>query len=95
MTIRVLALTMGMAVGLLASSAQADEGMWPFNNVPAATIKSQLGVDIDQAWLDKVRSSTVRLSGCTASFVSPDGMLLTNHHCVASCLSNLSTPQKT
>jgi hypothetical protein len=94
MTIRVLALTVGMAVGLLASSAHADEGMWPFNNVPAATIKSQLGVDIDQAWLDKVRSSTVRLSGCTASFVSPDGMLLTNHHCVASCLSNLSTPQK-
>jgi hypothetical protein len=94
MTIRVLALTVGMAVGLIALNAHADEGMWPFNNVPAATIKSQLGVDIDQAWLDKVRSSTVRLSGCTASFVSPDGMLLTNHHCIASCLSNLSTPQK-
>jgi hypothetical protein len=90
-TMRALLFTMGMSVGSLVC---ADEGMWPFDNVPTAAIKLQLGVAIDQAWLDKVRTSTVRLPGCTASFVSPDGLLLTNQHCIASCLSNLSTPQK-
>jgi len=91
MTMRVLAFMAGVTAAL---AAHADEGMWPFDNIPKATIKTQLGVDIDQAWLDKVRTATVRLAGCTASFVSPDGLLLTNHHCVANCLNNLSTPQK-
>jgi hypothetical protein len=73
--------------------AHADEGMWTFDNFPAARVKQLYGVDITPAWLDKVRLATVRLSGCTGSFVSPDGLILTNHHCVSQCLSQLSTPQ--
>lgn len=71
--------------------AMADEGMWPFDNFPATQVRQQHGVDITPAWLDRVRLATVRLAGCTASFVSPDGLLLTNHHCVASCLAQLSS----
>ena len=77
---------------LIASTVvHADEGMWTPDNFPAAMVRERLGVDITPEWLRHVRLATVRLSGCTASFVSPDGLMLTNHHCVASCLAQLST----
>src|ERR1700694_4298896 len=69
----------------------ADEGMWTFDNFPANTIKQRYGTDITPAWLDHVRLSTIRLTNCTASFVSPEGLILTNHHCVESCLAELSS----
>jgi len=74
--------------------AAADEGMWTVDNFPATAVKQKHGVEITPQWLEKVRLSTVRLSGCTASFVSPDGMILTNHHCVQSCLAQLSTKER-
>jgi hypothetical protein len=74
------------------SSAHADEGMWTFDNFPSAAVKAKYGVNIDQAWLDRVRESSVRLSsGCSASVVSDAGLVLTNHHCVRGCAQNLST----
>src|SRR5580692_12225377 len=71
--------------------ASADEGMWTFDNFPSGTVKQHYGADITPAWLDHVRLSTVRLTNCTASFVSPEGLILTNHHCVESCLAELSS----
>src|SRR6202171_2254120 len=74
--------------------ALADEGMWTFDNFPAAAVKQKYGVTIDQKWLDHVRASAVRLAGgCSASVVSPNGLVLTNHHCVAGCAQNLSSPE--
>jgi len=72
----------------------ADEGMWTVDNFPAAAIKQKHGVEVTPKWLERVRLSTVRLAGCTASFVSPDGMLLTNHHCVQACLGQLSSKER-
>ncbi len=74
--------------------AFADEGMWTFDNFPSNTVKQRYGADITPAWLDHVRLSTIRLANCTASFVSPEGLILTNHHCVESCLAELSTKDK-
>jgi hypothetical protein len=74
--------------------AFADEGMWTFDNFPRATVAQRYGTNIDQAWLDRVRLATVRLANCTASFVSAQGLLLTNHHCVDSCLAQNSTREK-
>jgi hypothetical protein len=71
--------------------AQADEGMWTHGNFPTALVRQRYNVEITPAWLDRVRLATVRLANCTASFVSPDGLMLTNHHCAASCLAQLST----
>ena len=79
-------------LSLPVSAAHADEGMWTFDAFPAAKMRADYGWAPDQAWLDKVRSAAVRLTGgCSASFVSGDGLILTNHHCVADCLQNLST----
>jgi hypothetical protein len=76
-----------------AAPALADEGMWTFDNFPAAAVKAKYGVVIDRAWLDHVQHAAVRLStGCSASVVSPDGLVLTNHHCVSDCAQDLSTP---
>jgi len=74
-----------------APPARADSGMWTFHDFPSELVSRQHGVDIDKAWLDRVRTSVIRLSNCTASFVSPDGLILTNHHCSESCLDEHST----
>jgi hypothetical protein len=73
--------------------AFADEGMWTFDNFPSSTVKQHYGADITPAWLDHVRLSTIRLTNCTASFISPAGLILTNHHCVESCLAELSSKE--
>jgi hypothetical protein len=74
-----------------ASSAQAEEGMWTFDNFPIARANATLGTTIDQAWLDRVRLSSVKFGGCSAGIVSAEGLVMTNNHCVASCVANLST----
>jgi hypothetical protein len=68
--------------------------MWTFDDFPAAAIKRSFGVDITPPWLEHVRLSTLRLTNCTASFVSSEGLILTNHHCVESCLAELSSKEK-
>jgi hypothetical protein len=73
---------------------RADEGMWTFHDFPLSKANSELKTRLDQAWLDRVRTSTVRIAGCTASFVSPQGLMLTNHHCVEGCLAELSNKDK-
>jgi hypothetical protein len=84
-----------LAATLLASPALADEGMWTFDAFPAARMQKDYGWAPDRAWLDRVQAAAVRLTGgCSASFVSKDGLILTNHHCVAGCASDLSSAQK-
>nr|XP_061810441.1 dipeptidyl-peptidase 7-like [Nerophis lumbriciformis] len=80
------------ALVALATPANADEGMWTLNNFPADRVAKKYGFSADQAWLDEVRLSSVRLAGgCSASFISKDGLVLTNHHCAHRCLEQLST----
>jgi hypothetical protein len=83
-----------LTVLLCSSAAFGDEGMWPFHGFPLEKANAALGTKLDQKWLDKVRTATVRLSNCTASFVSKDGLILTNHHCVEACLAELSSKDK-
>jgi V8-like Glu-specific endopeptidase len=81
-------------VGLSAAVA-ADEGMWTFDNVPRAELARKYGVQVTDQWLQDLQRSVVRLeTGCTGSFVSPEGLILTNHHCVAGCLADNSTAQR-
>lgn len=73
----------------------AEEGMWTFNKFPVDKVKAQYGFTPTKEWLDHVRQSSVRLAqGCSASLVSPNGMVLTNHHCAAACIQQVSTADK-
>src|ERR1043166_6834394 len=76
-------------------TALADEGMWPFNNVPRAEIKKKYGFDVTDDWLNKVRLASVRFNnGGSGSFVSPNGLVLTNYHIVEDIVGEVSTPEK-
>ncbi len=82
------------ATSLFAITARADEGMWTFDNVPAAQIQARYGFTPTQAWLDHVRLSSVRLNdGGSGSFISSTGLLLTNHHVARGQLQKNSTAE--
>ncbi|MBL8176649.1 MAG: S46 family peptidase [Bryobacterales bacterium] len=84
-----------LAILFLSLCLHAEEGMWTFNNFPSAVVGKKYGFAPTQQWLDRVRLSSVRLAeGCSASFVSPSGLLMTNHHCAATCIAQLSTNEK-
>jgi hypothetical protein len=71
--------------------AHADEGMWTYDNFPSAKMHDKYGWAPDAAWLTHARLASVRLAqGCSASLVSPDGLVMTNHHCARECVSELA-----
>ena len=89
--LRVTASAAALSLSFTAGAASADEGMWTFDNFPIQQVNQRYGTSIDQAWLDRVRGAAVRLNGCSASFVSDEGLILTNHHCVVDCVQDLSS----
>ncbi len=72
----------------------ANEGFWPFNRIPRAAIKQALGVDLSDQWIERVQQASVRFPGGSGSFVSPEGLVLTNHHVSLDMLHKLSTPER-
>ena len=75
--------------------ALAEEGMWTFNNVPRAEIKRKYGFEITDEWLNNVRLASVRFNnGGSGSFVSSNGLVLTNYHIVEDFVGQVSTPEK-
>jgi hypothetical protein len=78
-----------------AGLAVADEGMWTFDNPPVRQLKEKYGFEPSQAWLDHVRLASVRFNdGGSGSFVSPEGLVLTNHHVARGQLQKVSSPEK-
>ena len=77
---------------LAASAALADEGMWTYDNFPTVKVRDSYGEAPDPTWLDHMQKASVKLGkGCSASFVSSSGLILTNHHCVRRCIEDLSS----
>jgi hypothetical protein len=76
-------------------TARADEGMWPFNNLPREEIKRKYGFEVTDDWIKKVQMASVRFNnGGSGSFVSANGLVLTNYHIVEDFVGEMSTPQK-
>lgn len=66
--------------------------MWTFEYAPAEYFRETYGFDANEAWFERARMAALRIPGCSASFVSPNGLLATNHHCVRSRVSAVSRP---
>ncbi len=80
---------------LIPCAAIAAEGMWALDNLPAPRLKTEYGFTPGKDWVDHVMRASARIAGgCSASFVSKDGLVMTNHHCAAACVSQLSTAKK-
>ena len=78
----------------LSTAAMADEGMWTFDNPPVKQLEEKYHFTPTQEWLDHVRLSSVRLNdGGSGSFVSLNGLLLTNHHVARGQLQKNSTAE--
>ena len=72
----------------------ADEGMWIFNNLPRQYLKEKYGFELSEDWAEHLMRSSVRFnSGGSGSFVSSDGLTLTNHHIASNVLHKVSTPE--
>jgi S1-C subfamily serine protease len=73
---------------------RADEGMWLFDIALKKQVKDAYGFDMTDEWLEHIQKSTCRFARSgSASFVSSQGLILTNHHVAARQLHNLSTPE--
>jgi hypothetical protein len=94
MATRLTWLTLG-AMLLMVPLTHADEGMWLFNNPPRKLLKEKYGCDATDGWLEHVQKSSVRFNnGGSGSFISPDGLVMTNHHVGLSTLQKISSKDK-
>jgi hypothetical protein len=83
------------SVGSSPQPVSADEGMWLFNDLPVELLKERHGFEVTSDWSQHLRLSSVRFnSGGSGSFVSSNGLVLTNHHVAADTLFKLSTPER-
>jgi hypothetical protein len=84
-----------LLAALIAFPLLADEGMWLFNRPPRQALKQKYNFEPTQAWLDHLQKSSIRFnSGGSGSFLSKDGLALTNHHVGLDCLQKISTEKK-
>ncbi|MCW5955625.1 MAG: S46 family peptidase [Pyrinomonadaceae bacterium] len=72
----------------------ADDGMWTFDNLPLKQWKERYGFEPSQAWIDKVRLASPKVNNASAGFVSPNGLIATNHHVASGYIERLSSKER-
>ena len=96
-TVRLLVLLLTIASSLSAQdtirAGRFDAGkMWTFEYAPQKYFTETYGFSADAKWFERARLAALRIPGCSASFVSPNGLIVTNHHCARSHILNVSRP---
>jgi hypothetical protein len=79
---------------LACAAVRADQGMWLFTSPPAKILQDKYGFEPDAKWLEHLQKSSVRFPGGSGSFVSADGLVMTNHHVGRGTLGKLSTKER-
>ncbi|MGZ5514695.1 MAG: S46 family peptidase, partial [Candidatus Aminicenantales bacterium] len=79
---------------VLVLPASSDEGMWLFNKPPKDILQKKYGFSVTPEFMDHLRLASISFGGASGSFVSPDGLVLTNHHVGRGAVQNLSTKDR-
>jgi hypothetical protein len=79
---------------LLVLPVFADEGMWLFNKPPQDLLQKRYGFAVTEQFMDHLRLASISFGGASGSFISPDGLVLTNHHVGQGAVQNLSTKDR-
>lgn len=74
-------------------SLRADEGLWLFNNLPSKLLLKKYNFNVTPEWIEHIRQSSISFGGASGSFVSPAGLVLTNHHVGQGAIQQLSTKE--
>lgn len=79
----------------VASSLLADEGMWTYNRLPLKQLKADYAFEPSEYLITRLQRGSVRLNnGGSGSFVSPNGLVMTNHHVASDCIRKVSSEEK-
>src|SRR5690242_10732576 len=98
LALAVLTLAYAASVAAQAQPTSARAGrfdygkMWTFENPPTEYFTEAYGFDADAAWFERARAAALRVPGCSAAFVSPHGLVVTNHHCIRDAVFGLTRP---
>lgn len=91
---RITALFLSLVFILSGVPALADEGMWTFDNLPRRQWKERYNFEPTQEFLDKIRLASPKVNNASAGFVSPNGLIATNHHVAAGYISKVSSKER-
>lgn len=83
-----------LSINIFATFTFADEGMWTFDNPPLKQWKERYNFEPSKEWLDNVRLASPKVNNSSAGFVSPNGLIATNHHVAAGYIERVSSKER-